>query len=478
MAELTSLFSILPADLFGPLASMNRERYWTLLGRLYEDFFGPEAPMPPSDGFLRRDITASIERYLLTDDPWEEEDGTAPHAPLNVRANTVYERFRAAGWLRQERVGAREMVTMTPVVSQFLSTLIEFVEQGPTFVSAKVRSIELQLEQVVEGRAFGEALDEAADQARRLLVSLSSMSLQVRDLMPELSKSETTAQFVRQWFERYVGQFFIGDYAHLHRADHPLARRSSILTMAQQIETGPLRETLLNWYGEHLAGGDPERAATRLQRSVSRLRELERIDEYLKRLDDDVRRANRRALAFLDYRLRAPDKLDVLLKRACRGALCATEDDLRAPMAPAALMDETRLRPPRRKPLPIPRSANIVQQPTPEQLARLNLLRLMKRARLVTAEDMARYVARHLPPQGRIESSQLTIESIRDLRAYQTLVTLALRSRRAGGLRRDDPLRRLMPGLRVDLLTSQAAPDDNHYLRGPRFVIQCIRKSA
>jgi hypothetical protein len=119
-----------------------------------------------------------------------------------------------------------------------LSTLVEFAEHGPTFVSAKMRSIELQLQQVVEGKAAGDALDEAADQARRLLVSLASMSLQVRDLMPELSKAETTAQFARQWFERYVGQFFIGDYADLHKADHPLARRSAILSMAQQIETG------------------------------------------------------------------------------------------------------------------------------------------------------------------------------------------------------------------------------------------------
>ncbi len=465
----SSLFALVPAGLFGPLAAPNRARYWLLLCRLFEEFFGPDAPMVPSNGLPRREITAAIERYLLSDDPWEAEDGETPDAPTNVRANAIHERFRTAGWLRQERIGAREMVTMPRMVAELLAALIEFVEQGPTFVRAKMGSIESELQKVVDGKADGDALDEAADQARRLLVSLSSMSLQVRDLMPQLTRSETTAQFARQWFERYVGQFFIGDYADLHRADHPLARRSSILAMARQIETGDRRDALLAWYGEH--HGNAERAAQRFSRSLRRLRELERIDEYLERLDDDIRQANRRALAFLDYRLRAPAKLDVLLHRACRGSLAAPADALRLPVAPGGLMEESRLRPPRAKPRPIPRSANAVQAPTPEQLARLSLLRRMKRARLVTAEDMARYVGRHLAPSGEIDSSALSIGSIEDLRAYQTLLTLAQRSRRIGGLRRDDPLGRLLRGFRVELLSADT-PTDNDWLRAPRFVIR------
>ena len=476
------LFSVVPNGLFGPLASANRAHYWLLLCRLFDEFLGPDAPVPPSTGFLRREIVAALERYLLADDPWEDEDGDTLDTPLPVRAANIYERFRGAGWLRQERIGAREMVTMPPAVHQLLSLLVEFAEHGPTFVSARMRSIELQLQQVVEGKAAGDALDEAADQARRLLVSLSSMSVQVRDLMPELSRAETTAQFARQWFERYVSEFFIGDYAELHRADHPLARRSAILAMAQQIERGERRAPLLAWYGEHLGAGDDGRGAQRFARSLRRLRELERIDEYMARLDDDMRQANRRALAFLDYRLRAPDKLGTLLRRACRGVLPAPEEDLRMPVAPAGLMDESRLRPPRQKPQPIPRSANATQPPTPEQLARLSLLRRMKRARLVTAEDMARYIGRHLQDSDSIASETLAIGSIEDLRAYQTLLTLALRSHRIGGLRREDPLSRLLRGYRVELLDAGqgtgATRDDNGYLRAPSFVVRRLEQNT
>ena len=110
---------------------------------------------------------------------------------------------------------------------------------------------------------------------------------------------------------------------------------------------------------------------------------------------------------------------------------------------------------------------------TPEQLARLSLLRKMKRARLVNAEDMARYVGRHLHHSAVIESAQLDIDSIEDLRAYQTLLTLALRGNRIGGLRREDPLGRLLRGFRVELLDA-GDEQDNDYLRGPRFRIQRV----
>ena len=58
----TSLFSRVPPGLFGPLASPNREHYWQLLCRLFDEFFGPDAPIPPIHGLPRREVVAAIER--------------------------------------------------------------------------------------------------------------------------------------------------------------------------------------------------------------------------------------------------------------------------------------------------------------------------------------------------------------------------------------------------------------------------------
>jgi Family of unknown function (DUF5716) len=473
--QIPALFDLLPDGIFAPLTAPNKRHYWRLLYQLFEDRFGPDAPLPPSVGFQRREIVSDLEGYLLTDDPWETEEGETPNTPLNTRANNIYERFRIAGWLRQERIGAREMVSMPPLINRLLGTLTEFIEQGPTFLGAKMRSIELQLRQVVDGQAGGDTLDEAADQARQLLSFVASTSVQVRDLMAELTQSESTAAFARALFERYVSRLFVGDYADLHSADHPLARRSAILSMLTEIEHSAIRDRLAVWYQTKLTAGDALRAEQRLQRSLRRLAEIDRIDEYLDRLDEDIRQANRRAIAYLDYRLRAPEKLDVLLTRACRAVQQAPASELRLPIAPGALMHEERLRPPRQAPSEIARSANEIRIPTPEQIARMALLQKMKRARLVLPEDLQRYVTRHLHAD-KIDSEELAIVSIADLRAFQTLLTLGMRSGVRSGLRAGDPLRNLQKGFRVELIATQR--QTHAQLIAPRFVIHRQRGAA
>lgn len=69
-----------------------------------------------------------------------------------------------------------------------------------------------------------------------------------------------------------------------------------------------------------------------------------------------------------------------------------------------------------------------------------------------------------------VDSAALGVASIEDLRTYQTLLTLALRGQRIGGLRRDDPGRPLR-GFRVKLLDAGEACD-NGYLRAPSFVLR------
>ncbi len=445
----SNLFEILPETLFAPLAAPNRRHYWRLLHRLFDEFFGPDAPLPPSQGYLRREIVAALERYLLSDDPWESEDGLAPDTPRNARAQTIYERFRQAGWLRQERFGAREMVTMMPAIGQLLNLLTDFIERGPTFIGAKVRTIELLLQHVCAGRAFGDTLDEAASLARQLLTQVSAISLQVRDLMPELSRAQSTASFVRELFQRYVSELFIGDYADLYKKEHPLGRRAAILGMARELENGSAHQALLAWYVEQT--GSPELARERFARSLRRLGELERIDEYLARLDEDIRHANRRALAFLDYRLRTPDSLQALIERAMQAVQRNTTTAPHLPMPSGALLADTRLRAPRRKPQSIPRSANRLQAPSPEQIARMRLLKQMQRVRLVLPEDVAAYLA-PFRAQREVHSDALPLGDIAAIRAYQTLLTLALRSARPGGIQRHDPLRRHLQGFSLTLL--------------------------
>ena len=97
-----ALFQRIPERLFGPLASQNRHGYWSLLCHLHRRRFGPDAPLPPSYGFLQREITQEIEDHLKYADEWQPESGDQPDTPLNIRAIGIFNRLVEAGWFRLE----------------------------------------------------------------------------------------------------------------------------------------------------------------------------------------------------------------------------------------------------------------------------------------------------------------------------------------------------------------------------------------
>jgi len=246
------LFERLPDSIFAPLASTNRRRYWAMLCYLHERYFGPNAPLPPSNGFNMTEIVHAIEDELLTQDAWDSEEGEAqdePETPLAIRANGVFSRLRDTGWLRVEQFARDQMVTMRPIVSKFLDELVAFAETGPVFVSGKIRSIDLNIQQVVEGKADGATLTEAAEQARHLLEHIRNTGTNIRDLMKDLNMVESTAAYVHRFFNDYVERVFIGDYRELRTREHPLSRRPQILRAVEEIASSEVhRKRLVAWY--------------------------------------------------------------------------------------------------------------------------------------------------------------------------------------------------------------------------------------
>src|SRR5262249_16014510 len=191
------LFKRLPDRLFAPLASANRLRYWALLCALHAKRFGPEAPLPPRNGYPAGEITKDIAEEIQYQDNWEAEGEAPPASPLAIRAMGVLKRRRDSGWLRADTVGVREMVTVAPTIAQFMTRLVDFAHTGPVFVAGKIRSIEANLRLLLDEQADGASLHEAALQARNLLEHVRNTGTNVRDLMAEIGAEAATAHFVR-----------------------------------------------------------------------------------------------------------------------------------------------------------------------------------------------------------------------------------------------------------------------------------------
>ena len=420
------LFKRLPDRIFSPLASENRHRFWSVLCALYNHRFGPDAPLPPSRGYLRAEIHKFIENHITYDDAWVEDGDVSPETPVNVRAIGVFNRLEEAGWFKAERHGLEKTVQMSPAIAQFLGTLIGFAEAGPMFVSGKIRSIEDCLSHVIAGDAEGDSLREAADQSRNLIEHIRNTGANVRDLMESLDPNQPTASYVRSFFSDYVEQVFIGDYRELKTRDHPLSRRQIVIDAAERLSHDrERRATLVDWYAKKLCGGDREEGASRLERDFRRIFELSLIEEYLERLDDELTRANRRALAVLDYKIRATQPMDDLIRSAIANVSRMDENAAPAVFAPDALMCGARLYAwpvvTERKPPTALRQSRF----SPRDAAINRLMREAVERRSMTAPKLAAYVARALSGKDEISSEDLPLESIEDLSAYNALHAVA-----------------------------------------------------
>lgn len=471
-----ALFQRIPERLFSPLASQNRRGYWALLCHLHRRRFGPDASLPPSYGFLQRDITQEIEDHLKYADEWQPEAGDQHDTPLNIRAIGIFNRLLDAGWFRLEKYGIEKTLNMAPAVGQLLSQLINFAETGPVFVSGKIRSIDSAVGQVLTGVASGDLLREAAEQCRNLLVYIRNTGTNVRDLMAAIGAQPTTAQYVRTFFQDYIQQVFIGDYQELRTKEHPLSKRQQILEAVAAIDTEPdHRSRLLDWYVNRLCSGDDKKGQAAFQRDLQRLYELDRIEEYLERLDEEIRSANRRALAFLEYKLRAIRPIDNLLRQTMDKLIANPDLDVAPVFPPDALMGGYRLAQPRKE----------ISRLAPTALRQLiisdrtraigNLVRRAQERRSITPIKLRAYAEKVLQDAPTVSSDDLPCGSIEDLRAFQVLASVAMATNsRIARLEMEG--RATAPGMELRYASDEAA--EHPYLSGKPFTLSWRKRQT
>ena len=423
------LFKRLPDRIFSPLASANRHKYWSLLCHLHERRFGPDAPLPPSKGYPSKTIIQDIVDALDLQDAWYDEESDEIGSSTEQRAIAIFNRFQDCGWLRIDQPRFDKKVTMQPAVSQFLTMLINFAETGPVFVSGKIRSIDANVQLVLDGKASGDTLNEAAEQARNLLEHVRNTGTNIRELMETLHKDSTTAQYVHRFFNDYIERMFIGDYKELHTGEHPLSKRAQIISNIEDIrESESLKNKLIAWYESNICKGDRKKAERMFERDIYRLFELQRIDEYLDRLDTEISRANKRALAFLDYRVRSLGSVDVMVNQAIESIIQEGLPLIGDPFASGEMLSESRLAEPRK---PVERAAPSKLRKvfvSEEQLARANIARRARINRMVSPVNLSIYVSEQLANKDAIGNQNIKTDSISSIRMYQTLATLAMQA--------------------------------------------------
>lgn len=469
-----NLFDRLPPDLFRPLTGPNQRQTWTLLVRLYERFFGPDALPPHDEGFLRRDVTMEVERFLLECQDWHDEEGTSADDRLPVnQANLLLHRLINTGWLREERIGVRGFITMHPTVTRFLETLHQFAVDGPQLIGGKVQMIYNQLKEVLrhpESQAQG--FQTAAQETVRLINTLNATAVRVRDVLSSLGQDHATEVFVRRFFSDYVSSLYVKDYRQLRTENHPLRHRWDILRIVADLRDDPsTREALIKGYGALRAQNEDPNDL--FEADVARFMRFNDVERYLDRLDSSVNEATRRSVAFLTYRLKTSDRLELLVDQAIHAVLAADARGLPIEgqlFPPGPVFSEDRLRAPTVRKKAPPKVVIRKREMTPRERALFMLRRAMIRHRDVTPQTLERYLSSYLENNLSVSSDALSIASVEEACAYLALSRLALVRDVARGRRViPHPLLRLT-NLHVEFVPGERTMND--YLDGPRFIVR------
>jgi len=459
------LFDRLPATLFRPLAAANNRRYWALLSRLMGELWG-DGGRSPGEEAPKHVVVRAIESFLAADDPWDEE----LDSPLAVRAHGIYTVLCDSGWLTQRRRGVVDHVTVRPVIAQFFTVLIDFAQHEPEFLGSKVRSIFLNLREVASGGA-PELYPEAARQAKHVMAHIANTGCRVQDLMDELVTRTTARDFVRGFFEEYIEKVFIADYTEFRTHNHPLQHRAEIVRLAIGFQhEPPKRQALIDWYAQKQTNGDLARAEFLYERDTRLLLRLRDVEEHLRRLDEEIRIAHQRAMAYFEYKLRSPGSFDKLIARAIDAAGGLVDGHYALPNRTGSYhASEHGLARPRQLPREVVATPVEQDPPTIEEQAKEALRQRMNADRLVTPVKLAAFVARHLNGKKSVTSDDLQIQTINDLCCYQRLLLIALRDHTPAGKRTHDVHLQMVPGMHVAFVPM--ATTRNEHMEHQRFVI-------
>ena len=287
--------------------------------RLYGTLFDEETEV--GEYGHRRDIVIDtvvtvLEQYpsLWVDDQTEFlEDGS-----LRGRAHFTYNTLRNSGWLEEERRGYNDYVSMPPRVNQCLSALIEIAEGRALVMTGKLKSILAGMREVLANPAEqADTLTELAKEAGRFSRHLNSIRGAIKGLYDQIRGNIPAREIVATFFDDFLREIFIRDYATIKTTENPLTIRDELLDIVYKLRyTNDVKELLINGYRKIYIGQDADECASYLDRDISRLERIFfNIERQLDAIDSMKVRYEQRVDTVIEYATRSPRTIGKDLKR-------------------------------------------------------------------------------------------------------------------------------------------------------------------
>lgn len=426
----TDLFKKLPLTLFRPLAAHQRCRlYWQVLVRLYANLFDEDVEIGEY-GHAKGRVIDIIESVIEQHASWwgEDQEGEDSKNDARNRANLTYYHLRDTGWLEESRYGYHDYVSMLPRVSQVLAALMEIAEGRPLVMTGKLKALRSGIRSVLEKPSEeADTLIELAKEAGRFSRHLNSIRSSIKELYDRIQGDLPIREVVNGFFDDFLREIFIRDYATIKTTENPLTIRDELLRVINQLRYTPeVKKALQNGYVGIYGEGKMDVARNHLDRDLSRLDQVfMNIERQFDAIDQMKVRYEQRVDTVIDYATRTPRTIGRDLQRLTAALVAEAEkreaageslDELmvRLPLLTDEGLSEARFaqaKRPRTPPMPRKIQRRKISK---EALARIQEERAAKAAIQVDEDILADFLRVQMASSQTEESHRLVVNNVRD----------------------------------------------------------------
>ena len=278
--------------------------------------------------------------------------------------------------------------------------------------------------------AQADTLAELAKDAGRFARHLNSIRGAIKGLYDQI-RDTRPRDIVSTFFDDFLRDIFIRDYAAIKTSENPLRIRDELLRIVTDLRYRPeLKGALKSGYVRLYGSQSSHEAHTHLEQDLSRLEQVfSNIEMQLDAIDAMKVRYERRVDSVIDYATRTPRTLGKDLRRLASALVrhAAGNDDVTVavPMAGWESLGENRIARPKR-----PRTAPTPRVLKPKVMAfevkeRAERERAARRAVRVDDEALQEFLSVQVGSRGTARIADLEVRTLRDYFCVLTLRRVA-----------------------------------------------------
>ncbi|HEY0734840.1 MAG TPA: Wadjet anti-phage system protein JetA family protein [Herpetosiphonaceae bacterium] len=426
----TSLFNIIPPNLFKPLAAPGAEIYAEALLRLFREAQRSYQPLSRETAlYIVGDVLSDPAALSLTEDADDEPSSEQSDLPVDAtqaRAAAILRYLTRCGWFRSEMQSDFTQTYVLPDYTfRLLAVLTEITRNDPPSLRGLICAIHDMLIAAAQSGDAHIRLPEAHRQTMHLINGLKELQHNIGAHIEQLVQQSEARAVLEQLFFNYRDEIVDRVYHQLRTTDHISRFRPGVIQALKQIEAEGHIDTIAQRLFQSQDAPTIEAAAIRARDQLRDIQEqFDSLDRFLQAIDTRHSQFVDSAVRNVELRLTASSttsgQLHTILERLL------TDPDLSGRELPGEfgnlidlfkleLVDAESLMPPSQAAVPFEPQPVVLPVLSEAEIAAAQTATLRQLNRAISRERVRRFAFDLLGDRESLRGAEITLDDPGDL---------------------------------------------------------------